>query len=198
MAWFDGDYPTIASLSDSDIALFAQGGSTGIAALSKLKTYMGITSGSLLDSDSTLAGTPGNTTETTLRTYNLPAATLSSNGWFVRAIYWGRTAANANNKTVRFKFGATTFSSGASAISGPAWILETLIRRNAPGNQDMFSRILTKDGGTTWGSNMLGYMAFQEPAENLNGAVAMSLTGENGFAQASDILYEGSIILLNS
>lgn len=196
MAWFN-DFPTVTSVNDSDKFMIEQSGSTRNATLSTFKTFLSASSANLVNSDSTLAGTPASVTETTLRTFNLPAATLSVDGWFVRAIYFGVTALNGNSKTVRFKFGATTFTTGAEPVQG-AWILESIIRRNSPGNQDMITRVMTKDGGTTWGTAILGYMQFQEPAENLNGVVAMELTGENGSAVASDIRYEGSIILLNS
>lgn len=187
MAWHNGDYSAITTLTDSDILLAAQSGQTMTATVAKIKSALGVCSSCLLSSNSTLAGTPANLTETTLNTYTLPAATLNTDGWFARATYWGTFANNGNTKTLKFKFGATSTTIIAAAVT-VTWKVEALIIRTAAGNQDLVI------------SSSIANPAvfFSEPAENLNGAVNLLITGQNGTASASDIRYEGHLIILNS
>lgn len=198
MAW-QNDYSIITSLTDNDILLIQQANRTHTVRWSSIKSALNICGNCTLNFDTTLAGTPGNVTETTLFTYSLTAATLDTDNDFIHVIAWGTVAANANNKTLRFKFGSTTFSSGTDAINSKTWVLESYIIRKAAGNQDMITRLYATNNTTPlWTDAITGVSSFQEPAENLNGAVTISITGQNGFAQASDIRYEGSLILLNS
>lgn len=199
MSWFN-DYPAIPSLTDATRLLAEQGGSTGTLLGSVIKTYVAANSSSILNSDSTLAGTPANTTKTALRTFAIPAATLSVDGWFIHSYHWGTIAATAGTKRIFLAFGATEIDSGAQAFSSSAgtWVVESIVRRTAAGNQDMLTRIAISTGTVTWAGELSGFNSFTEPAENLNGAVNLVLSGQNGNPVASDIRYEGSIILLNS
>lgn len=66
--------------------------------------------------------------ETDMQTVSIPANTLFSSGQCLRVTVWGETAANANNKTIRLKFGALTIATiGPAALNGPKWRIEALI-----------------------------------------------------------------------
>lgn len=199
MGWNNGDYSAITTLTDSDLFLASQGGVTQTATLAKIRSALGICSSCVLSSDSTLAGTPANTTETTLFSYVLPAATLSTDGWFIRIIAWGYTGASGNNKSLLVRFGGTAIiSSGMAALNNNTWFLEAYVIRKAAGNQDAIGRLTATPVANGWGGTVTGMTLFSEPAINLNGAVTIVINGLNGVASASDVTYEGSLILLNS
>lgn len=198
MAWHNGDYPTITSLTDADILLGAQSGSSAVFTGATLKSYISAKSSNLLNSDSTLLGTDANTSEKVLFSYTLPAATLSVDGWFVHIIVWGSVLGDANNKRIILRTGtpATIINSGAAAVDNQ-WILESWIIRLAAGNQDCYSRIYAFSN-PTWGDPVTGMMRKFESTENLNSAITFDFVGQNSAAIASSVVYEGSIILLNA
>ena len=85
------------------------GGSTFSAATNSA------TLGGVAHVNTTSAATTG-TTEQILATYTLPANALSANGKGVRITAWGSTAANANSKTFRVRFGGIG-GTGISALA---------------------------------------------------------------------------------
>lgn len=197
-AWWN-DYSALTSLNDADYLPISQSNAQNTVTLATFRQFLGLCSTCLLNSDSTLAGTPANTSETTLFTYTLPASTLSTDGWFVRIFAWGKFAANANTKRVKLKIGSTTIlDSTADAFSNVEniWQINAYIVRRAAGNQDVISEITSTATNTI--ANPKTAKGFVESTENLNSALAITITGTNGTASASDIRYEGSLILLNS
>jgi hypothetical protein len=61
--------------------------------------------GGILEQDVVASATTG-TSEEPLMTYSLPADSLTQESDGVRITVWGQTAANANNKTLKIKFGS--------------------------------------------------------------------------------------------
>jgi hypothetical protein len=74
--------------------------------------------------------------EDDLMTYSLPANSLSSNGKGVRVTAWGRTANNANAKTLKIYFGVAiaTYLLHTSIVG--RWKASVLILRNGSNVQD--------------------------------------------------------------
>lgn len=102
----------------------------------KVKKALGVNC--IVDSKYTSTGNVG-TGEDTLYTYDLPGNTLSINGEGVRIRAWGKTAANANNKTLKLYFGSLLFSSGAIAVNDKDWVLDAVILR--AGNTDQTASV---------------------------------------------------------
>lgn len=78
-------------------------------------------------------GPVGNTgsSETDLMSYTVNFGTLQNNGASLLIFAAGNTAANANNKTLKLKFGGTTvFDTGAFAGNGISWTFQGEIIRS--------------------------------------------------------------------
>lgn len=71
-------------------------------------------------------GSPGNTTENTLKTYTVPANTLETNGDLLRVTMSFRCAANATTKRIRIKFGGVMLLD-SSAIAHNAAIINVVL-----------------------------------------------------------------------
>lgn len=138
---------------------------------------------SVLTVSTTTAQTTAVITEETLWTYSLPANTLSADGHGVRITAWGSFAANANVKTVRVKFGATTLqpsSDIATAPSGRAWRFVGEVARTGASTQ-VGSHLLSIAG-------LAVTQVVATPAENTATAITLAVTGQNGTASAGDIV----------
>lgn len=201
MSWHNGDYPTATSLGDSDIFLGAQSGASVVFTGTTLKDYISARSANILNVDSTLNGTDANTSQKTLYSYILPAATLSVDGHFLHLIAWGSTAGNSNTKRIQIATGTpfTLFNSSSGVVNGKEWWLEMFFIRLAAGNEDVYSKVICIENGGDWGSdNITGKSDKREATENTNSDITFNIQGQNGSAVASDVLYEGSIWLLNA
>ena len=110
-----GGVTLAAEAATADVRLYARGttkratfdGDTHVLSGGVVGAYglIGIIQGSVdLGSD----GTPATTTETVLKTWDLPAGALATDDQGIRIHAFGLFAVNANTKTVRIKFGATT------------------------------------------------------------------------------------------
>ena len=120
-----------AEHASGDVRLYARGttkratfdGDTHVLSGGVVGAYglIGIIQGSVdLGSD----GTPATTTETTLKTWDLPAGALATDDQGIRMHAFGSFAANANDKTVRIKFGATTvltYAGSSTGTGGGGW-----------------------------------------------------------------------------
>lgn len=87
---------------------------------------------------SNFIGPTGNAagTETTLDSTTVTQGTLSKNGSSILIFACGKTAANANNKTLRLKFGGTElFTTGAQAFNNVDWTLNAEIIRTSSTNE---------------------------------------------------------------
>ena len=150
---------------------------------------IGIIQGSVdLGSD----GTPATTTETTLKTWDLPAGALATDDQGIRIHAFGSFAANANDKTVRIKFGATTvltYTGAGPGTGGGGWAQVDLFRTGGTAQKAIPWLV---SGIGNWGdpafTTTTGHTT---PAETLSGAVTIKVTGENGTGTADDIVCEG-------
>ncbi len=141
--------------------------------------------GGNLNIDNSTAGTTAVVTEETLLTFTLPANSLTQNGRGVRIRAWGTTAANANLKTVRLKFGATNvLDTGAVASNAETWYFEADVYRTGAATQDAIGKPYWYVAGMNDGQ-------ITNPAETLSAGFAIVVSGQNGTATVNDIVAEG-------
>lgn len=84
------------------------------------------------------AGNSGNTagTETSLDSTTVSLGTLAKSGSSILVYACGKTAANANVKTIKLKFDSTTlFTTGAVALNNADWTLQAEIVRTSSTTQ---------------------------------------------------------------
>lgn len=120
--------------------------------------------------------------ETDLSSYILPGGTLSVDGQIVRIVAWGSLGATANNKNVRFKFGATSVNPVAVASSGGLWRAEFVVMRTGAATQKV----------TAWGNNSVGGQtqgSGSTAAETLSGDILIKSTGQSD-AASNDVVQE--------
>ena len=124
-----------------------------------------------LHNETTQVGNVG-TGEDQLFSYTIPAATLAADGNSITGSFVGTVAANANVKTLKFKFGATT-------------IMTTVVTNSSITSSWSFDYTITRTGATTQKCNIrlhnpdgLGVSYYATAGEALSGTVALVLTGE--------------------
>lgn len=148
---------------------------------------VGATLPGVLTKSVTSASTTAVTTEETLWSYSLPAGTLASRGQAVRIRVFGSTANNANSKTIRLKWGASSVRDiSTSTTGGIGWRYDCTIMRSGAAAQVI-------DCALQIGSSPGTYFALSG-TETLSGAVTIALTGQNGTANAGDITFLGAIV----
>jgi hypothetical protein len=142
--------------------------------------------GGVLSVNTTEASTGADTNETDLWTYSLPANTLNVNGKGVRVTAWGVNAANVNNKTWKVYFGSTAvYALGPSALNGSSFRVVMEVARTGAAAQ--IAAAFGGAGGTLT-------TATAAPAGDTTGAITIKVTGQNGTASASDIVFKGAIV----
>jgi hypothetical protein len=135
-----------------------------------------------LTTTTTSVQTGANTTETDLWTYTVPAGTLNADGRGFRVHIDGTTAANANNKTVRFYIGAANSASVlGGAPNGIAWWADIHIIRNADSGQRTMLTTFSSAATFTFNTNTTTPGSWSSP-------VQLKVTGQNGTASAGDIV----------
>lgn len=141
----------------------------------------------VLTVSTTQAATIADTNETTLWSYSLPANTLSANNKGLHIYAVGTYAANGNAKTVRLKFGSTNVNGTGGSPNGGAWRIDAYIYRTGASAQ-----LATGEHG----SNTIGYGNLQltTPAEDTTGAITIAVSGQNGTASASDIVFRSVVV----
>lgn len=128
--------------------------------------------GGVIKTDTTTTGNVG-AGDDTLQTYSVPANTLATNGDTLSGTCAGTFGANANNKRLRVKFGATTiFDSGSIAWNTGDWVLQFEIVRTGATTQKAFGKL------TTSNSSLYTFADYATAAETLSGAVTLLVTGE--------------------
>ncbi len=158
-------------------------------------TYDGVTVtktiANVSDSD---ASTTATTIEETLHTVNVPANTLRIDGQALKIRAWGTTAANANNKTIRLKFGSAVLADNAAALPNPNdldWYIEAYITRRTSITQSSISKA-SFGKESTLSDNFL--LLKGAPSETLTGIVPIVVTGQNGTASSGDITVSTLIV----
>lgn len=121
--------------------------------------------------------------ETTLFTYTVDVGTLAKQNSSILIFACGTTAANANNKTLKMKFGGTTvFDSGAFAGNDIDWTLQAEIVRNGASAQAYWAQFF---GSATLTSKI----SVGTAAENLAIANAITFTGQGTTSGDLSMLY---------
>lgn len=142
-----------------------------------------------INADTTQTGTDANTSEKTLRSFSVVGNTLDANNETLHAVFFGTRIGSANSDVLRLKFGATTLITITldQAVKTAFWI-EVIIIRTGAATQ----KAIAFCAGERSDSNAPA--EYTTPAETLSGAVALTLTGQNGAALANSLVYEGSKI----
>lgn len=131
-----------------------------------------VQAGGSLEVNATAVGNVGSG-EDDLMTFSVPASVLGANGDYLEISAFGTFAANANNKRIRAKFGATTLlDTTALAINDDAFHLRVQIIRTGATSQIAIATISTGD------ALLVSQTAYSTPAETLSGAITFKLTGE--------------------
>lgn len=142
--------------------------------------------GGTLNVNTTAVGNVG-TGEDDLITYTVPANTLSTNGDRIDFKMSGKFAANANNKQVKVKFGATTLlATGALAFNNVDWSAEGYVIRTGA----------TTQKAACWfraGATLTSFTDDTAPAETLSGTVVLKCTGEA--TSNNDITEESHVVM---
>lgn len=128
------------------------------------------------------------TAETTLGSYTLASNAMpADSGRAVRIKAWGKTAANANNKTIIIYFGAKVVATLALAgTNDKDWVLEADVIQGASGAQTSIGRLYLEGAGNE-------VILVDTPAETQTGEIVIKCTGESGTA-SNDILMKGMLV----
>lgn len=141
----------------------------------------------VLYASTTEAGTPNNTNETTLATYDIRGGLLATDNSGIRVTVWWTQATNGNTKTSRLKFAGTTVGSVASTGSNVAGqITATILRKSASAQTAMSMRSVASAVETT----------VTAPSGDTAAAITVAFTGQNGTSSADDIVFKGILIEL--
>lgn len=154
-----------------DTPLFVTGTGTG--------TFKG---SGLQNSQNGSVGTDAVITEKDLYTYTLPANSLAVNGQTIELYAWGTTAANTNTKTVRLYFGGVVVMSNdvTGSPNNVNWYLYAKIARTGSATE------LSIGQGIVGTTNQTA--TFQALTADTTSTITVKVTGQNGTANASDIV----------
>lgn len=145
--------------------------------------------GGTLEVNTTAAGTPASTTETDLQTYSIPANSMATNGDSISFEMSFTTAANANTKRLKIKYGATTMYDGtALALNGATITARGRIIRTGAATQNYYIEVQSNS------VLLVATSAQGTAAETLSGAVTLKATGQNGTATANDLVQGNGVV----
>lgn len=169
-----GGIITGTTLSGNDITILAGGSSVDIEL------------GGTLVSDIVAAQNIG-AGEDTLMTYTVAGNSLNATGDYLEIEAWGTVAANANNKTIKLKFGTTTLlTTGAVAANSGSWWISARIARRTDSLQTIITKIISDN------TLIIDSATYTAGAEDTTGDLAVFCTGE-GTADG-DIIQNGLIV----
>lgn len=140
---------------------------------------------------SSTVGPIGNSagTQTTLDTIVVSQGTLAKTESSILLFACGKTAANANVKTIKVKFGSTElFTTGAVALNGVDWTLQVELIRASSTTQIAWIQFFST-------ATLTQKVAVASASESLATNQTITITGEG--AGASDVLlyYTKSLLL---
>lgn len=148
-----------------------------------------------LNANITPVGNGNDATEDDLMSFSVPGATMINNGDALDFIAEFDMAANAHNKTIKVKFGATTILTlGPVAQNGGHVIIRGQVLRTAAATQRCMATVNTTDGAAASTSACDSVTA----AENLAGAVLFKFTGQTGVATPNDVLQNSMVLTYRS
>jgi hypothetical protein len=133
------------------------------------------------------SGTGADTTEDTLYTYSIPANTLATNGQSLRITCFGNVTNDANAKTVKLYFGATSYSVSVTTSTANAWRAEFLVVRSGASATQIYQSAVQ-------GATPIASAFTADATDALNAAVVTKCTGTNAAAVANDITGQGFIV----
>lgn len=116
--------------------------------------------------------------EDTLIAFTISGAVLSADNQRLTGYFIGTTAANANAKRFRLKFGGTTIldSGAASAPNAQNWRVDYVITRTGAATQKVSAVMVVAASGAL--ASTTGNVSNTTAAETLSGAVVLSMTGD--------------------
>jgi hypothetical protein len=156
------------------------GGSAGIGVNTSGVVYQAIS----------LASSQANTSENDLKTQVLDGNLLATNGDRLRYTTTFSLGANATDKRIRVKFGATTiYDSSAVAANGGQIQVEALITRLTATTQEYTVTVQSSN------ATMPSTVTYGSAAETLSGAVTLKATSQQGSGAAiNDVIQRGVLI----
>lgn len=189
-----GTTPAITVSSAGAVTVDGATSFTGIVSVPVGGAGGSINPAGIVNFDDTQSATGANTTETVLKTYTAPANTLNVNGRTLRLVAVGSYAANTNNKTIRIRFGGIGGTVVvAQTVTGQAdrtrWRVEGVMSRIASNSQRVEGTALFTDTGDALDTQVSDWTA---SAQTDSGAIDLVVTGQNGTAAASDIVFEAA------
>lgn len=165
----------------TDVSLYGRNFIAGSVNATGQRVVNGVTSKEV-HRDTGSASTTAVTTQEDLMTYTIPANTLKS-GQTVKLTAWGTFAANANTKTPRLWFGANSVVDYAGAHNNVPWRLTSEIRITGTDAQEYSSAAYVSAAVP---------VVRQGTATNDDGStIVVKMTGQNGTANAGDIVCQG-------
>jgi hypothetical protein len=164
------DLPVASTPTGPELFECLQGGVNKQVALSLMNSSVEVSSG-ILDVNTTQVGTVG-TGEDVLYTYTVEADTLAADGDTIRGRISGIVGNNGNVKSIKLKFGATTFMTRGTTTPtiGQGFTIDFEITRTGATSQ--------KCNATFSGSDGTASSYYSVAGETLSGDVDIELTGE--------------------
>jgi hypothetical protein len=143
----------------------------------------------VLSVNTTQAGTAADTNETDLWTYSLPANTLNANGKAVRITVSGTFANTATVKTAKLYFGTSsvTVNDATASPQNIQWYCTLIVFRTGAATQ-----IRTK-WAVVGATNQFVSVA-TPTGQDTTAAITIKVTGQNGTANADDIVFTSAVV----
>lgn len=139
--------------------------------------------GIVLSNSSTNVTTTLVATETDLFNFSVPANTLSANNQYLHLVFRDRNAATGNTKQLRVYFGATLIGdSTAVGANNNWWSGDCYIWRTGAATQKAICTSVNVTNVGSWSTGAGGGSNISTPAEALNGAVVIRVTGTDAVA----------------
>jgi len=147
-----------------------------------------------IEVSTTSAATIANTIETDLWTWTAPANTMSANGRGLRFTAYGTLGATATAKTIRMYQGGSviSFTTGTTAASAGHWRLTADVIRSGASAQVIsgFGIMGPGDGSVVLNTRSV----YLGGSHDTTATIAYKVTGQNGTANANDIVFMGALV----
>jgi hypothetical protein len=129
------------------------------------------------------------TGEDDLMTYLLQPNVLAKNGYNLQIKTWGTFASNANNKTVKLKFGSSTiYDTTAIAANGGTWLLNATVTRTGTATEQAITSMISSN------NLVVDSVSYIVPTESLSATITIKCTGEG--TATNDVVQNGMLITL--
>ena len=141
----------------------------------------------IMDVINTQQAHTGDTTQTSVHTYTLPAGTMGANGMIQIESLWSCTN-NANSKTVRVKFGAATLKSQTMTSKSSGFFISTTFNRSSESSQVFMPSVVAAYGTST--------TVITTPTIDTAADVVIDFTVQLNAVDSDDIALEAAVIKL--